>query len=962
MSEQGLNRILDLCQEALARPADQRKAFLDEACPGGTEVRRAVEKMLADSSGENGFLADPAWAPPPQLAAGARMGPYEIQSFIGAGGMGVVYKALDTRLGRTVAIKVLSAAVAAADEWRARFEREARTIAGLNHPNVCALYDVGHHAGSAFLVMEHIEGETLAARLSRGPLPVQHAIVVAAQVADAMAAAHRQGISHGDLKPANVMLTRRPRSTSGPWEAKLLDFGLSKLSAPDRGEMPAETGPVPTGQPRTGAGRMAGTVPYMAPEQFAGEGDSRSDIFAFGAVLYEMLTGRRAFDGDSQSAVISAILSAEPAPLSSLQPQVPSALDRLVRKCLAKDPEARWQNAADLADTLRWLAGDSAADAARPPKHRRRAALTRAAIVFLMPALGAGAIGALLWRSGAPPSLPGAVRLQLSLAQFPASPAGPVMSPAGDVVVFRATDGPAKPIRLYAYSMRDGEVQALEGTDGANGACFSPDGAWLAFASETGLWRVSRSGGPPVRLLAAKGVHPRISWTPDGYVLFCYRVAPAGVWQVSARGGAATVLVPGRADVPDLRYRAPRMLPDGDAVLLTTIEAPRLRERRLNVVAFSLKTRETTTIAAGAEGRYVPATGHLIYLADGNLLAAAFDSRSLTLTGEPVAVERDVGRASGGDTMGSNTYDVSDSGTLVYTARTQSVLAWRDRRGNERPLAVTVRGSANFLSLSRDGRRAVLMLRTETGTHPYTANLDGGDVTLTSFTDGPQDWFGTFTCDGTRLLFSRVIGRQEFANVFSMPIGRRGEARQQTIGTTHGQKASSFACPGDTFLYNNYTNDEGDIWQQRLDRPDTAKAVVTGVGNQKEAVFSPDGRWIAYSSDSAGRAEVFVTGYPSGPTTLISEEGGDLPVWNPKGGGELFYQVTNAVVSVRVLEGRRQGPPTTVFEAPYEPGQNRMWDVMPDGERFLVAEPRGARHMNVVLNWLNELKWKAPPR
>ena len=509
MNAERRERVEAVCAEALEREGDERARFVEEACRGDAELRTLVDWLLAEHSGAGGFLETPPWwqrrgATPAvePLAPGTRLGPYQIHSFIRAGGMGEVYKGRDSRLGRTVAIKILPAALAADPERRRRFEQEARAVSALSHPNICTLYDVGSSGGQAgresisFLVMEYLAGETLAERLAKGALPVAEALSVGAQVASALAAAHRQGIIHRDLKPGNVMLTKGV--------AKLLDFGVAKLVGHGEGPAPAyPASAVPTKSATlTGQGMIVGTVQYMAPEQVEGRpADARTDLWALGAILYEMLTGKPAFEGSSVASVMVAIVEREPRQIASLQPLVPPALDRLVRKCLAKDPDARWQTAADVADELRWLAGGSGPtvasgeDRARP--RSRRAAWQAGAL--LLAALVGVVLGGWLWRwlAASPTSSRSVERSYVSLADTGiTNPERVAVSPDGETIVFAAIDGRQSP--LYVRRRRDWSSRALDGTEGVLDFCFSPDGLSVNFLTANGLHRVPVGGGAPV--------------------------------------------------------------------------------------------------------------------------------------------------------------------------------------------------------------------------------------------------------------------------------------------------------------------------------------------------------------------------------------------------------------------------------------------------------------------------------
>ena len=494
------------------------------------------------------------------ILPGRRLGPHEILAAIGAGGMGEVYRARDTRLDRIVAIKILPDHLADRADLRERFEREARTIASLNHPHICAIYDVGHQDGTDYLVMEYLEGETLAQRLVKGPLPAEHVLQYAIQIADALDKAHRKGITHRDLKPGNIMLTK-----SG---AKLLDFGLAKLTQPD-----ALSDATLSGLPKnsiTGEGTIIGTLQYMAPEQLeGGEVDARTDIFAFGAVVYEMATGKKAFEGKSQASLIAKILETNPPPMSSLQPMTPPALERIVHSCLAKAPDERWQSAADLARELKWLAGSGTQGASSvgqsPVRVVRASNRTFAYLGWAAAALLVAAVAVLLFRNSAAPTVASVIRTSIVL------PVGQrLTSDAADYPMAVSRDGnriayvaeEESGTQLYVRELSALGPKAIAGTSGARHPFFSPDGQWVAFFADGALQRVSVAGGAPLRICNISGTSMGGSWGPDNTIVFGSR--GTGLHKVSAAGGVPQPLNGGDSGT------WPEILPDNKTVLFST--------------------------------------------------------------------------------------------------------------------------------------------------------------------------------------------------------------------------------------------------------------------------------------------------------------------------------------------------------------------------------------------------------
>jgi eukaryotic-like serine/threonine-protein kinase len=897
------------------------------------------------------------------LSPGTRLGPYEIQSAIGAGGMGEVYKARDTRLDRSVAIKVLPAQISADPERRARFEREAKTIVGLNHPHICTLHDVGEHEGSTFLVMEHVTGETLAQRVAKGPLPLEQALTVATEIADALSAAHRQGVVHRDLKPGNVMLTKGG--------AKLLDFGLAKLKG--HGEQPAAAhlASAPTqSTPLTGEGMIVGTLQYMAPEQLEGKpADARTDLWALGAILYEMVTGKRAFEGTSAASLIGAILEREPVPPSTLQPLTPPALDRLVRQCLAKSADERPDTAHDVANDLRWIVDTAAtttqwAGVAAPRRTRER----RLWVCAL--ALTAVAAGILVWsvmRTTAPP--PRVTRSVIPLGAgrtltIPALPAV-ALSPDGTRAVYAAEEG-GGPARLYVRALDQLTATPLQGTEGAVYPFFSPDGRWVAFIAARKLKRVALSGGAPVSICDMTLDMRGASWGPDGTILFTPTMA-GGVWRVSSAGGTPQAVTTPDVARREKTHRWPEMLPGGKAALVTvgSADISSFDDARIEVLLLGTGERRLL-VEGGTYARYVP-TGHVVYARAGSLLAVPFDLDTLTVTGAPILVVRDVTTA---PQYGSAAFGVAHDGSLLYAAGEEWVprnrLVWVDRSGKMQP-ATEDRRAVFFVRLSPDEKLLAAAVDSAMNEEWIYDLVRGTSRRLPS---GWDNWEAIWTRDGRQLTFSSSRGGGP-DSLFLQAADGSGEAERLTTAE-HVQLAGSWSPNGHVLAFTEVDPATGfDIWVLVREPDAKPKVFLRTHFNEWSPQFSPDGRWLAYVSDESRHVEIYVQPFP-GPGTRfqVSIGGGEDPVWARDG---IYYRrgADLMVAGVTTTAGFSAGQPRLLFRVPPVSklaGLFAPWlgsfDVAPDGRRFVMIVPDESRppatELTLVQNWFAELKAKVP--
>ncbi len=858
------------------------------------------------------------------ISPGTRLGPYEVLAPLGAGGMGEVYKARDSRLDRVVAIKVLPDHLSSTPDLRARFEREARAVSSLNHPHICTLFDIGHQDGIDYLVMELIEGETLASRLERGALPTPEVLRYAFEIADALDKAHRQGMVHRDLKPGNIMLTK-----SG---AKLLDFGLARVTAPNAASPGSGSGPsillsqTPTmATPLTGAGMIIGTFQYMAPEQLEGmEADARSDIWAFGATVYEMATGRKAFAGHSQASLIASILKEQPRPISELQPLAPPGLDRIVERCLAKDPDDRWQTARDLAHELRWIAdAGSKAGVPAPVAARRRSRERLLAIAAGAGALGCAVMAVLLWaRTPRPPEV---VRFDIRPPSMITSQGAPRISPDGRVLAYTATDS-AGSSRVWLRSMAGPRAEPLAGTEGITQRPFwSPDSRYLGFFAEGKLKKIAIGGGPPITICdAATGADG--SWSSKGVILFDGANADP-IRRVSAAGGVASVAFPVDSAKNEV-VGWPCFLPDGRHFLFQEINSRTIRMGEIG----SNKTR----VLGPSDTRVEYAPGYVLYARGTSLVAQSFDAGAGKLRGEPFPVAEPVRTGA----SGSADFSVSATGTLVYAegSAQSSRLVWVDRTGRE--LGVVSAGSPNSpgnLALSPDGRRvAYRQIDPQTRKRDLWITDLARDVPSRFTFDPGNENHATWSPDGSRIAYSSDAAGAEGIYV----------------------KSSSGAGEAERILA---IKDDANIteWGHGV------LVYYLFPSNFTHGRISPDGRWLAFTSGESGRDEVYVETYPGHTGKWqVSTGGGSDARWNANGKELVYLSADQRLMSVAVRAG-------DAFEAdlpkalcpvrvllPSLPVRAH-YDMAADGQRFLLGAPQGADALSgssVVLNWVEEAK------
>ncbi|HKI26542.1 MAG TPA: protein kinase [Candidatus Sulfotelmatobacter sp.] len=888
------------------------------------------------------------------LSSGAKLGPYEIVAPLGAGGMGEVYLARDTRLERSVAIKVLPAHLSQNTEAKERLDREARAISSLSHPNICHLYDVGQQDGTSYLVMEYLEGETLADRLLKGPLPLEQVLKTGAEICEGLEKAHCSGVAHRDLKPSNIMLTRTG--------AKLMDFGLAKPAAAAIGAGSSSASLATMSKPLTVEGTILGTFQYMSPEQLEGkEADVRSDIFSLGAVLYEMITGKRAFEGRTTASTIAAILAAEPKPISALQPMSPRALELLVKACLEKDPADRMQTAHDVKLQLKWIA-EGGSEVAPLSGATERGTPRLHTLIISLGTLLLGAVIASLAAWNLKPEPPRPVSrtvITLPPGQRLAGLDQPAiaLSPDGTHLAYVAVQGGRQ--QLYLRAMDSLEARPIPGTESATGPFFSPDGQWLGFFADQKLKKVSVSGGSALTL-ADVAFPLGASWDSHGMITFAPSVGSA-IREVAEAGGASQPLT--RLGRGEITHRWPEFLPDGKAMLFSAGPTS-VNWTNAYVAVRSVETGEQHNLVQGAtQPRYAP-TGHLLYAQVGSLMAAPFDSQRLTVAGAGVPVVEGILQST---TSGVAQYSISATGSLVYipgdAQAAQNRLVWVDRTGAERPIAAPARPYV-FPRLSPDGRRLAVTLQ---GQDVQLWLYDFSRETLTRFAfEGKFNANPVWTPDGKRIVFN---SNKEGPNNLFWQLADGSGGLERLTTSEFLDFPMSWSPNGQVLAYVEVTPSTGyDLWTLGLgDRK--AQPFLQTQFNESVPQFSPDGRWLAYISNESGRWEVYVQPYPSsGGKWQISTEGGTEPIWN-RNGRELFYRNGDKMMAVDIAAqpSFAAGKPHMLFEGHYvpPPGTTPNYDVSPDGQRFLMIKPNEAgeaapAQINVVLNWFEELKRLVP--
>jgi eukaryotic-like serine/threonine-protein kinase len=858
------------------------------------------------------------------LGPGTRLGPYEIVSRLGAGGMGEVFKARDTRLDRSVAIKVLPSEFARSADVKLRFEREARTISQFAHPHICTLYDVGSEDGADYLVMEYLEGETLAERLERGPLPVDQVLRYGIEIADALERAHKAAIVHRDLKPGNIMLTRGG--------AKLLDFGLAKGLARGLAKGTGIAGPVSPSvstekKPLTEEGSIIGTFQYMAPEQLEGrDADARTDIFALGAVLYEMATARLAFPAQSKASLIAAILTTQPPSIRESQPAAPPELDRIIRTCLRKEPDERFQSVHDVRLALQWLGEATPAAATRSPRRALPAVL--AAALFAILAIVAVSLFVRerfrrperrVVRTSIVP--PGSLVL--------ANSAPPEFSPDGTQIVFGTTSGTASAAsRLWIRALDSTAARPLAGAENGTYPFWSPDGRQIAFFADGKLKKIDIAGGPPTVICDAPSARGG-SWSGNT-ILFAGRYTP--IMRVDASGGtpaAATRLVKGS----EISHRWPRFLPDGQHFLYVASATGSENSRNRIVVGNVSGTIHRPIAPATSQALYFD--GFLLTVRQGSLIAQRFDAEALEVRGDPIVLsERDISMSG---VLTRSHFTASTAGTLLYQTgelEDQTQLVWYDRAGKELGVIGPPQPySSVSLSPDRNSIAASTSMAAST-VWIYDATRD----VRTRLTAGDYDTWPLWSHDGRSVAFSSR--RPGHLDIYIRDIATGAE--RPAVVSEVDKIATSWSPDGTMLFYHTLGVASGtDIHYVTLaDRKSHSYAATQFL--ESSAEMSPDGKWIAFQSNESGQTEIYVAPFPpTGAKWTVSQNGGITPHWRDDGRELFFLQPSNMnVMAVPVELGAtpKIGKPMPQFRLP---SATDTWDVSADGQRIIAAAQRG---------------------
>ena len=984
---QQIDRILD---GALEREGDQRQAFLEEACSGDPSLRREVESLIEAGERAESFIESPALEQAARTLAQSRgreslegqtLGAYRILSFLGRGGMGEVYLAEDTNLPRKVALKFLTEQFTRDEERLSRFRREARLLASLNHVGIAAIHSLEESNGQHFLVLELVEGETLAQRLTRGPLAVEEALRVGRQIAEGLEAAHESGVIHRDLKPANVKIT--PEGA-----VKILDFGLAKTVENETSKRELPNSPTLTLE-ATKEGIVLGTAAYMSPEQARGrEVDKRTDIWSFGLVLFEMLTGKRMYAGQSFTETLAAVIHQKPS-LEQLPTETPRGIRELLKRCLRKDPRMRLRDIGDARIAIDECLVEGAPSPEETPVPRPALSLWRR----MAPWLAVPLLATVGWFARPSPTLPDKPlvrfenRVEKSRVLNHWFRHGIALSPDGRQLAFVSAGNAEwydteRTIQVRSLDQCEPVVVLQKEGTSFSQPFFSPDGKWLGFnewhpkPDRPALKKIPLQGGTPVTICAPPA-NVGASWGSDDQIIFARR-GPGGLLRVPAAGGEPEQITELDRETGESSHRLPHVLPGAKAVLFTVLRHQGWSGPQIFVLSLETGERKLL-IEDGTDARYVP-TGHLVYARQGTLMAVPFDPETLSLDGSPVPVLEGVTHSidipNSIANSGAAQFAFSDSGSLAYiTGPMWDEIVnphdpvWVKRDGTEEPIGVEP-GYWTYARLSPDGSRVALIKGLES-LWTYDLARDTLSIQISQGIVSNPVW----SPDGTRIAFN--WNRDGPRNLFSKLVDRPGEPVALSP-SEHPQRPSSWAREGNKLAF----CEMGDIWILPMDGSSSAERFTnTPRIEERFPTFSPDGQWIAYASFVSGRPEVYVQPYPGpGSRQTISTDGGISPAWSGNG-KELFYRAGEEgkklmlmAVDIKVDGGELiPGIPVVLFEGDHSyASHSRTYDVSADGKRFLMIRqpeknPWGSGleefygdRVNVVLNWFEELKRMVP--
>jgi eukaryotic-like serine/threonine-protein kinase len=943
MTPERWQQVKEVLQGALELAPDERPVFLDQACSADPSLRQDVESLLASSDeARSSFLASTAARA--ALAKGTRLGDYEVQSLIGSGGMGEVYRARDRRLDREVAIKVLPPFLSSDPDRLRRFEQEARAAAALNHPNILAVFQMGTYEGAPYLVSELLDGQNLREQLRRGPLPVRKAIDHAIQIAHGLATAHDKGIVHRDLKPENLFITKDGR-------IKILDFGLAKLTQ-------AKADPIATARTldsQTEPGVVMGTVGYMAPEQVRGEAaDHRADIFAFGAILYEMLTGTRAFEGASAVEIMGAILKDDPVPVSDIVPAIPPGLQRIVHRCLEKDPGQRFRTASDLAFALESLSGASDVGLAAAGYTRKESSRVRRVRIALAAALIL-TIGAIIGFVGGR-NQEHATVLHASIAApenaLPLSLTGdeggiPVLSPDGSILAFVALSNGAN--FVFVRRLSSDNALPIEGTEGASFPFWAPDNRRLGFFAQ-GKLKTAEVNGGGVSIVCDAANGRGGTWSRNGTILFAPNFR-SPLFRVPVSGGTPQQVTTLNTAAHETTHRWPYFLPDGKHFLYTAANHDLMADTT-GIYFGSLDGRENR-LPLHSSDQAIYQNGYLLYVRDGQLLAQSFDPARGQVQGEARRLFPDVLRDR--NAWFADFDAVGDELVKANAGRGVPPTLF-DRTGKEL-MVVDERDATNF-ALSPDGQRLAL---TPPGPDPAVWIHDLRSRTKTRLTFSPEPHTApNWSPDGTRIAYAKLDGSGA-AHIFVKDAS--GASEERPVPTPDLEATPFDWSPDEKYLsvVNGWPGGHIDLWQVRVDGTEKPRRLVETVKRANSPMYSPDGKWLTYDSDDSGRSEVYVVAVDGhGGKWQLSSSGGGNPRW-PRRSHEILYVAADGAITdvpVDLRGGRLQlGTPHILFRANVN-SSNPGFDVSADGKLILLTplSAANASRLDLVVNWTAELK------